>query len=292
MGFESTLECARWQARSARSHRSKLVFLRRGETKERRFQQRATVASVLITLLLFVACSDSPTQPTRLAEATPSAESASGPSLTGADVTATAGTSHPLLPPTPDHSSSTPPPPGPSNPRTRFGPGQHRVGRDIRPGRYFSDPRRGCFWERLSGFGGTISDTIANEFIGFDAGQWIVDIKASDVGFSTDDDCGGPDVFVGAVWGHGFDGGTVFQHEKVTLTFATFPAPCNLKIWMAIKAANNGNRLQQKTVRNNGTGMVMLTANFNGQLVYTVQQRDPNISCAVATDLKITPAAG
>ena len=103
---------------------------------------------------------------------------------------------------------------------------------------------------------------------------------------------GGPDVFVGAVWGHGFDGGTVFQHEKVTLTFATFPAPCNLKIWMAIKAANNGNRLQQKTVRNNGTGMVMLTANFNGQLVYTVQQRDPNISCAVATDLKITPAAG
>ena len=190
MGFESTLECARWQARSARSHRSKLVFLRRGETKERRFQQRATVASVLISLLLFVACSDSPTQPTRLAEATPSAESASGPSLTGADVTATAGTSHPLLPPTPDHSSSTPPPPGPSNPRTRFGPGQHRVGRDIRPRRYFSDPRRGCFWERLSGFGGTISDTIANEFIGFDAGQWIVDIKASDVGFSTDDDCG------------------------------------------------------------------------------------------------------
>ena len=102
---------------------------------------------------------------------------------------------------------------------------------------------------------------------------------------------GGPDVFVGGVWGRAFDGGTVFEGEKVALTFNTFPKPCNLKIWVAIKAANNGNRLQQKTVRNNGMGRVMLTANFNGQLVYTVQQRNPDISCAVATDLMITPPA-
>lgn len=35
-----------------------------------------------------------------------------------------------------------------------------------------------------------VSGIIANEFIGFNAGQWIVDIPASDVGFSTDGECG------------------------------------------------------------------------------------------------------
>lgn len=87
--------------------------------------------------------------------------------------------------------SEQPPSSGPSPAsRSPFGPGQHRVGSDIVAGRYFSVPRRGCFWERLSGFSGTLNDTIANEFIGFDAGQWIVDIKASDRAFSTDAECG------------------------------------------------------------------------------------------------------
>lgn len=81
-------------------------------------------------------------------------------------------------------------PPCQTGPRTTFGPGQYRVNIDIAPGRYYADPVSGCYWERQRGFGGTLSDIISNEFIGFNAGQWIVDILPSDVGFQTDSECG------------------------------------------------------------------------------------------------------
>ena len=55
---------------------------------------------------------------------------------------------------------------------------------------------------------------------------------------------GGQDMFVGNVWGRAIDGGTVFKGEKVTVQTSTFPSPCLLKIWVAIKQGNNGNRLQ------------------------------------------------
>jgi hypothetical protein len=79
------------------------------------------------------------------------------------------------------------PPPGP---KTSFGPGQHRINTDVAPGRYFTDPSSGCYFKRLRGFSGSIGDIIANEFIGFNAGQWIVDIPSSDVAIETDSDCG------------------------------------------------------------------------------------------------------
>jgi hypothetical protein len=75
-------------------------------------------------------------------------------------------------------------------PRTQFGSGIHRVGTDIAPGRYYSDPSEGCYWARLSGFGGTISEIISDESIGSNARQWIVDISGSDRGFESDSDCG------------------------------------------------------------------------------------------------------
>jgi hypothetical protein len=78
----------------------------------------------------------------------------------------------------------------PSGPRTQFGSGQWRVGTDIAAGRYFSDPSDGCYWERQRGLSGSLSDVIANEFIGFNAAQWIVDIASSDVAFKTDAECG------------------------------------------------------------------------------------------------------
>jgi hypothetical protein len=78
----------------------------------------------------------------------------------------------------------------PCGPRTQFGAGQYRVNTDIQPGRYYSDPVSGCYFERQRGFGGALADIIANEFVGFNAGQWIVDISASDAGFSTDGECG------------------------------------------------------------------------------------------------------
>ncbi len=83
-------------------------------------------------------------------------------------------------------SPPAPPPPPPSP----FGPGTHFVGTDIVPGRYYSDPSSGCYWERLSGLGGTFDEIIANEFTGFDSFQLIVDIQETDFAFDTDGDCG------------------------------------------------------------------------------------------------------
>ena len=79
------------------------------------------------------------------------------------------------------------PPPGPA---TSFGSGTWIVNEDIAPGRYFTNPRSGCYWERLSGLGGTSADRITNEFIGFNSGQEIVDIDTSDRAFQTDAECG------------------------------------------------------------------------------------------------------
>lgn len=78
---------------------------------------------------------------------------------------------------------------GSSDPSFAFGAGTYRVGSDIGPGRYFSDPSDGCYWERLSGLGGTMDDVIANAFLGFDAHQEIVDIHPNDHAFSANAAC-------------------------------------------------------------------------------------------------------
>ena len=57
-------------------------------------------------------------------------------------------------------------------------------------GRYFTNPASGCYWERLSDTGGSLSDILANEFISFDSGQEIVDIASSDYAFKPDSECG------------------------------------------------------------------------------------------------------
>jgi hypothetical protein len=91
--------------------------------------------------------------------------------------------------PAPPSNPGNPPNPPSGGGQTSFGDGQYRVNADIRPGRYFSNPVYGCYFERESGFSGSLDDIIANNFLGFDAGQWIVDIAGSDAGFKTDD-CG------------------------------------------------------------------------------------------------------
>ena len=77
----------------------------------------------------------------------------------------------------------------PSGPQTQFGNGQFLVGTQIAAGRYYVAPASGCYWERESGTGGTFSEIIANDFIGFSAAQWIVDILSSDRAFKSDS-CG------------------------------------------------------------------------------------------------------
>lgn len=65
--------------------------------------------------------------------------------------------------------------------RAAFGDGTFIVGTDMLPGRYRSAADvSGCYWARLSGFGGTLSAIIANDNVD---GQAIVDIAAADAGF-------------------------------------------------------------------------------------------------------------
>jgi hypothetical protein len=77
----------------------------------------------------------------------------------------------------------------PTTPRTSFGPGQYRVPADIPVGRYYSDPANGCHFARVRSFGGTPSEAIVDQVLNFDAGQWIVDLLATDAGFVTDVNC-------------------------------------------------------------------------------------------------------
>ena len=86
--------------------------------------------------------------------------------------------------------TASPPPTTTSMPRTTFGAGTWLVNEEIEPGRYFTNPSSGCYWERLSDTGGASSDILANEFIGFDSGQEIVDISSSDYAFKPDSECG------------------------------------------------------------------------------------------------------
>lgn len=70
-----------------------------------------------------------------------------------------------------------------------FSSGQYLVGSGINSGRYFSNPLSGCYWERESGTGGTLGEILANQFIGFDSAQEIVDVINTDVAFKAED-CG------------------------------------------------------------------------------------------------------
>ncbi len=99
--------------------------------------------------------------------------------------TASQGSPPPTGPPT-----APSPVPEPAPPLVTFGPGRHRVGSDIAPGRYFSGPGSGCYWERQSGTGGTAPEAIAFGYIGVDAPQWIIDIRSTDHAFATNDACG------------------------------------------------------------------------------------------------------
>ena len=77
--------------------------------------------------------------------------------------------------------------PAPTPPRT-FGAGTHRVGIDILSGTYRTRSNRAsCYWERLSGLGGTLDEIISNDFTNVSA---IVTISPTDVAFHTDSDCG------------------------------------------------------------------------------------------------------
>jgi hypothetical protein len=73
--------------------------------------------------------------------------------------------------------------------RTQFADGMYKVGTHIKPGLYATSGGSGsyyCYWERLSGFGGTFDELIDNDL---PSGSTYVQVYSSDVGFRTDD-CG------------------------------------------------------------------------------------------------------
>ena len=63
-----------------------------------------------------------------------------------------------------------------------FGDGMHLLGEDISAGIYRSPGGDRCYWERLSGFGGTSDDRITNDY---GTHTPAVEIKDSDAAFTT-----------------------------------------------------------------------------------------------------------
>jgi hypothetical protein len=152
-----------------------------------RATERAAGIFVTIVLGAALACggNTAPVSPTP----TPVPAPAPAPDPTPAPAPQPAPAPAPQPAPTPAPSPAPTPAPTPEPPLVSFGPGQHRVGSVIAPGRYFGDPGSGCYWERQSGAGGTAAETIAFDFVGFDAGQWIVDILPTDHSFLTNSAC-------------------------------------------------------------------------------------------------------
>jgi hypothetical protein len=66
---------------------------------------------------------------------------------------------------------------------TRFGQGTFIVGTDMAAGTYRSSKGNGCYWARLRGFGGTLSDIITNDFR--TGGPALVTIRSSDKRFQS-----------------------------------------------------------------------------------------------------------
>lgn len=63
-----------------------------------------------------------------------------------------------------------------------FGEGMQIIGTDIPAGTYRSLGGSRCFWERLSGFGGTLEEIVANDI---SSGPAVVSIAANDKGFNS-----------------------------------------------------------------------------------------------------------
>jgi len=88
----------------------------------------------------------------------------------------------PIVPPAPLQTTTTT-----AATPTSFGSGTWRVGSDIQPGTYRNSDSSGmCYAARLSGFGGTLDEIIANEL---SSSIMIVTIEPSDAGFQSED-CG------------------------------------------------------------------------------------------------------
>ena len=133
------------------------------------------VSVVLIVILAIVSGDDE--EPSSSAQGNDATATApSGSSDQTSPTIAPASTSG--VPPT-----ETPVPPTPTPAVFTFGSGTKIVRAEVAPGTYRTRPgSSSCFWTRLSGFGGTFEEIIANDF---GSGPAIVTIAAGDVGFDS-----------------------------------------------------------------------------------------------------------
>ena len=63
---------------------------------------------------------------------------------------------------------------------------------------------------------------------------------------------------------------------------------CEIVVWLAIKAANNANQLQQTTLRFKGSGMKSINVARNGEGFMVVQTKNPSAFCAVTSSAAVT----
>lgn len=78
----------------------------------------------------------------------------------------------------------TPPPKVSQPPIVQFADGTWQVGKDVQPGTYRTRKASNtCIWKRLSGFGGTYTDTIASDLTNAPV---VVTIAATDKGFQSE----------------------------------------------------------------------------------------------------------
>lgn len=121
---------------------------------------------------------ESTEKPTPRRTSTPRATRSPIPAQTLTQIPTPQPTSQPTPAPAPPPTA----PPPPAGPRTTFGDGTYVVGSEVVPGTYRnSNSSSGCYWERLSGFGGTTDEIIANNFT---QSRQLVTISPSDIGFS------------------------------------------------------------------------------------------------------------
>ena len=103
----------------------------------------------------------------------------------------------------------------------------------------------------------------------------------------------GVDTLVGGFWGRTIPLGPVGANESIKLSFSTFDpitgsfTDCEIVVWIAIKAANNSNRLQQSTFRFTGSGMKRINVARNGEASMVIQTQKATEGCAVATSASV-----
>lgn len=155
-------------------------------------QGRALSASETATVIVQVAAAQ--TQAAQ-STATPQPTNTAAPTATIAptDTPEPTNTPRPTQPPSPTSKPVptakpvTAAPTKPPAPAVRtFGQGQWIVGADIAPGTYRAPGSDACYWERLSGFGGSLGEILANDIA---AGPVLVTIAPTDKGFNSHD-CG------------------------------------------------------------------------------------------------------